>query len=76
MKKKQPEKRFGVVAMEKGFITAVQLLEAMRVQITEDIELQNHRPIGAILLDQEAITGPQLNEVLRAMNIPVLEDEW
>ena len=76
MKKKKPAKRFGVVAMEKGFITAVQLLEAMRVQITEDIELQTHRPIGAILLDQEAITGPQLNEVLMAMNIPVLEDEW
>ncbi len=76
MKKKQSEKRFGVVAMEKGFITAVQLLEAMKVQITEDIELQTHRPIGAILLDQGAITGPQLNEVLRAMNIPVLEDEW
>jgi hypothetical protein len=74
MKKKQ--KRFGTVAIEKGFITAVDLLEAMKIQITEDIELKNHRPIGAILLDEGAITGEQLNEVLRAMNIPVLEDEW
>lgn len=74
MKKKQ--KRFGTVAIEKGFITAVDLLEAMKIQITEDIELKNHRPIGAILLDEGGITGEQLNEVLRAMNIPVLEDEW
>ena len=74
MKKKQ--KRFGTVAIEKGFITAIDLLEAMKIQITEDIELKNHRPIGAILLDEGVITGQQLNEVLREMNIPVLEDEW
>jgi len=73
---KREQKRFGTVAIEKGFITAMELLEAMRVQITEDIELKYHRPIGAILLDDGAITGQQLNEVLRAMNIPVLEDEW
>ena len=70
------QKRFGAIAIEKGFITAVELLEAMRIQIMEDIELKKHRPIGAILLDEGAITGQQLNEVLRAMNIPVLEDEW
>jgi len=70
------QKRFGATAIEKGFITAVELLEAMRIQITEDIELKKHRPIGAILLDEGSITRAQLNEVLRSMNIPVLEDEW
>ena len=73
---KKEQKRFGATAIEKGFITAVELLEAMRIQIPEDIELKKHRPIGAILLDEGAISREQLNEVLRAMNIPVLEDEW
>ena len=73
---KKEQKRFGAIAIEKGFITAVELLEAMRIQITEDIEQKEHRPIGAILLDEGSITGQQLNEVLRAMDIPVLEDNW
>ena len=32
------EKRFGVVAIEKGFITRDQLLEVLEIQIDEEIE--------------------------------------
>ena len=32
------EKRFGTVAMEKGFTTKEQILEAMRLQVEEDLD--------------------------------------
>ena len=34
----QFQKRFGFIAVEKGFITSDQLVEAFRVQVTEEIE--------------------------------------
>lgn len=71
------EKRFGVLAVERGFITANQLIEAMRIQITEDIEKGRHRLIGRILLEEGFITLPQIDHVLESMgkNIPLLKEE-
>ena len=45
------EKRFGVVAIEKGFITADELINGLKVQVQEDVGLGYHRLIGEILLD-------------------------
>ena len=56
--------RFGVVAVEKGFITPDQLFEALKVQVREDLESQAHRLVGEILLEQGAITPEQKEEVL------------
>lgn len=64
METEQFEKRFGVIAIEKGFITAEQLIEAIKIQVMEDIEDGKHRLIGRILLEQELITIPQIDEVL------------
>jgi hypothetical protein len=70
------EKRFGVLAVEKGLITANQVIDALRVQIQEDIEKGTHRLIGRILLEQGLITLPQIDEVLRSMgkNLPLLKE--
>ena len=58
------EKRFGAIAVEQGYITLEQLLEAMRVQVTEDIEKKKHRPIGQILFELGHMTDAQIEEVL------------
>jgi hypothetical protein len=63
------EKRFGVIAVEKGFVTIEQVAEAIKVQIIEDMGKGIHRLIGAILLDQGLISTTQLNEVLNILDI-------
>ena len=69
------EKRFGLVAVQMGFITVDQLIDAIEVQTKEDVENGEHRLIGWILLEKGYITPSQVNEVLKAMKIPVLEDD-
>lgn len=63
------EKRFGVIAVEKGFVTIEQVAEAMKVQIIEDMGKGSHRLIGAILLDHGLISTTQLNEILNVLDI-------
>jgi len=63
------EKRFGVIAVEKGFVTIEQVAEAMKVQIIEDMGKGSHRLIGAILLDHGFISNAQVNEVLNVLDI-------
>ena len=44
------DQRFGVNAVEKGFITRDQLFEALKTQITEEIEKKEHRLLRSKLL--------------------------
>ena len=62
------ELRFGVVAVEKGFITPDQLFEALKVQVREDLEKEIHRLVGEILLEQGAMTPEQKDEVLEVLD--------
>jgi hypothetical protein len=71
------EKRFGVLAVKKGLITADHLIEALRIQVMEDIEKGKHRLIGRILLEQGLITFWQIDDVLKSMgkNLPLLQEQ-
>jgi hypothetical protein len=70
------EKRFGIVAVEKGFATAEQVVEAMRIQVLEDIKNGKHRLIGRILLEQGILTLTQVDEVLESLGkrLPLLKE--
>jgi hypothetical protein len=70
------EKRFGVLAVEKGFVRPDQVIEALRIQVTEDIDKGEHRLIGRILLEQGLLTLSQIDEVLHSMgkNLPLLKE--
>jgi hypothetical protein len=70
------EKRFGIVAVEKGFVTAEQVVEAMRTQVLEDIECGKHRLIGRILLEQGILKLAQVDEVLESLGkrLPLLKE--
>lgn len=63
------EKRFGITAVAKGFITSDQVIEALTIQVAEDLSIGKHRLIGKILLENELITLQQVNEVLKSMGI-------
>ena len=61
------QKRFGLIAVEKGFITTDQLVEAIKIQVLEEIEKGKHRLIGAILFEHGFITLRQIDEVLESL---------
>ena len=61
---KQYEKRFGVIALEKGFITADDLIKALTIQANENIKKERHRLIGEILLGMELMSAKQIEEVV------------
>jgi hypothetical protein len=71
------EKRFGILAVEKGFITADQVIDALRIQVMEDIEKGKHRLIGRILLEQGLITLSQIEELLNSLgkNLPLFKEQ-
>lgn len=58
------ELRFGTIAMEKGFITKAQLVEALIAQIDDNIDKKKHRLIGTILFELGYITHQQIDKVL------------
>lgn len=63
------DKRFGAVAIDKGFITLENLIEAMKIQILENMDGSDHRLIGQILWEEGFMDSEQINEVLRSMGI-------
>lgn len=65
---KYDDKKFGTVAISKGFITKDQLIEGLARQVEEDLAEGKHRPIGAILFGLGYLPKAQAIEVLRSMN--------
>jgi len=61
------DKRFGVVAIEKGFIGMDQLLEVLKVQIEEEMDQGIHRVIGSILVEMGYMSLSQIEEILESM---------
>ncbi len=64
---KRIEKRFGTVAIEKGYITIEQLMDALYIQVREDLSGKKHRLIGKILYDQGHLTIDQIERVVASM---------
>jgi hypothetical protein len=63
------ERRFGITAVDKGLITADQLIEAMTLQIREELAHRRHRPVGHILVELGYLSRPQVREVLIALGL-------
>jgi 6-phosphofructokinase len=61
------DKRFGVVAVEKGFITKEQLFEALKIQVEEDLSGKSHTLIGIILIKLGYLTREEADGILLAM---------
>jgi len=61
------DRRFGNIAVQKGFITSEQLIEAITVQVSENVEKDQHRLIGTILREMGYVSIDQIDEVLKEM---------
>ena len=61
---KKRKKRFGVLALNKGFINVEQIIEALTIQLKENIERKKNRPIGQILLELGYINTQEIKELL------------
>ncbi len=66
----QARKRFGFLAVEMGFITQAQLIEAMKIQLKEEMAGQKRRRIGEILVGRGSMTPEQVDKVLEEMVVP------
>jgi len=58
-------KRFGCLAMEKGFITEDQFIKAMRIQISNEQKGVGHTLIGEIMKNMGIMNDEQVGEVIR-----------
>ncbi|RLC20094.1 MAG: hypothetical protein DRH56_10610 [Deltaproteobacteria bacterium] len=61
------EKRFGLIAIEKGFILPRDLFRALTIQARENAEEGTHRLLGEILLDEDLMSVAQIEEVVAAV---------
>jgi hypothetical protein len=59
--------RFGVAAVEKGYITPQQLVEVLRIQVEENLNTKQHRLLGMILLEQGVLTLDEVDDILQYM---------
>lgn len=56
--------RFGNLAVQMGFITREQLIEALTEQVDDDLDRKPHRPLGSILIARGWMTVRQVDTVL------------
>jgi len=62
-----PQRRFGFIAIEKGFIKADQLYEALIRQRAQETGGAERRPLGMILKDLGYLSVSQINEILETL---------
>ncbi len=58
------EKRFGVIAIDKGFIKGDDLVKGLAVQANEDRNNVPHRLLGEVFFHMGLMTDRQVDEVL------------
>jgi hypothetical protein len=59
--------RFGLMAVEMGYVTPDQLKLALGEQVDDDLSGRHHRILGAIFFDQGWMTAGQVNQVLNRL---------
>jgi len=62
------QKRFGMLAVEKQYITKEHVAEALQIQVDENMNKGIHRQIGAILFDMGRMDAGQVQMILGELN--------
>ncbi|MBN2125068.1 MAG: hypothetical protein JW821_12290 [Deltaproteobacteria bacterium] len=60
-------RRFGSIAVEKGFVTEQQVKDALTEQVEDDVHKRPHRLIGEILFVKDRMTWKQIESVLKEL---------
>ena len=66
--KKHYQKRFGTIAVDKGFIDEEQFVRALEIQANENVTEGKHRLLGQIFVDEGLLTEAQVDEILETMS--------
>ena len=66
--KKKYQKRFGTIAVDKGYIKEDQLVKALEMQAKENVMEGKHRLLGQIFVEEGLLTTSQVDEILETMN--------
>jgi len=76
MEREHLEKRFGLIAVEKGYIKPEDLVDALKTQVLEDMGKGEHRLVGRILLETGLISPDQIQEILDILGkgLPLLKE--
>jgi hypothetical protein len=64
------KRRFGAIAIRKGFITKEQFMAAMAMQIENDLKGKQPKLIGSVLTDLGYMTAEQVGQVIGSMAKP------
>ena len=67
--------RFGLIAVEFGFISKEQLGEAIICQVQEELQGRGHRLLGQILFEKEWMSAPQIEQVMTELFSRLREEE-
>ncbi len=59
--------RFGMIAIDMGFVTADKVKKALSEQVDDNISNKPHRLIGRILLDNGWLTPQQIEQVMNKL---------
>ena len=59
--------RFGMLAVEMGFVTVEQVREGMAEQVDDDIVHKSHRLLGTIFVDKGWMTFREVEVVLERL---------
>jgi hypothetical protein len=59
--------RFGLLAVEMGFVTVEQVREAMGEQVDDDFARRPHRPLGDILVGKGWMSPREVDMVLEKL---------
>ena len=60
-------RRFGAIAVQKGFVSLEEIEAAMAEQIDDNVNESEHRLLGEILYDNGFITENQVDKVLQEL---------
>jgi hypothetical protein len=59
--------RFGMIAVDKGFVTSDQLKNALVMQIEDNLSSKLHRVIGRIFFEEGWMTHKQIETILNKL---------
>ncbi len=71
---KKIKHRFAALCTKKGMINDEQIIEALKIQVRENIEKKKHRPIGEILMELGYMNKKQVDEILNLIIEPRFGD--
>jgi hypothetical protein len=66
--------RFAALCTKKGLINDEQVIDALKIQVRENIEEKTHRPIGEILMELGYMNKKQVEDILNMIIEPRFGD--